>query len=523
MNIKDIEITKYYDMPTIGTLTGTGLYKYESGENETRSTERWFASSGTGGVKWGVESEYIFFNEPSIIQDKYFYYGIYDTNFIIGVKNNLPNYTSYTVVTYQILEDGTLKEIYSESSGSGSGFVYLAFIDTTLNGGNLKYGFQIVSEENKNLSKTNPAVITQNNWWGVGTFNYNMSFWKTVTPITPTPIEPNKPEGNEGDYDDDSDEIEQPTVPTITPINNGMIHAYSINTEILNSLANYLWSTDFYDNFVKVFDNPIDALLGLYQLRYPVNIGTTDNIRIGNCNSEISAPTISNNYSLLDCGTITLKEYFGNALDYSPYTKLSIYLPYVGFRNLDIDYCMNAAITVRYLIDCVSGTGVCYVYVSRDSLGTKLQAPLYSYPCSCNVQIPLTAYNMSNLYSSIVGGISSIVGGALTGGVGGFASGTIGAVNSVLGAKNYVEKSGSISGASGLLGVQKPFLVIERPINAYAKNYNKYYGLPSNMEYPISRMSGFTKVSKINLDNLDKATSNEKKELENILKEGVYF
>lgn len=523
MNIKDIEITKYYDMPTIGTLNGQNVHLYESGgTTDVRCTERWLLNSGKT-TAWGVESEYLLFNEPSVIHGKKFFYSIYDTNFLIAITNNLPNSTSYSVEIGSYNSDGKITINLTVSGGTGSGFVRLAFVDTSLIGGQLKYGFMPVFQENYDARLEYPVLIPTSNWYGIGDFQQNMEFWKTVTPINPTPIEPNKPEGNEGDYDDDSDEIEQPTVPTITPINTGMIHAYSINTEILNSLANYLWSTDFYDNFVKVFDNPIDAILGLYQLRYPVNIGTTDNIRIGNCNSEISAPTISNNYSLLDCGTITLKEYFGNALDYSPYTKLSIYLPYVGFRNLDIDYCMNASITVRYLIDCVSGTGVCYVYVSRDSLGTKLQAPLYSYPCSCNVQIPLTAYNMSNLYSSIVGGISSIVGGALTGGVGGFASGTIGAVNSVLGAKNYVEKSGSISGASGLLGVQKPFLVIERPINAYAKNYNKYYGLPSNMEYPISRMSGFTKVSKINLDNLDKATSNEKKELENILKEGVYF
>lgn len=259
-------------------------------------------------------------------------------------------------------------------------------------------------------------------------------------------------------------------------------------------------------------------------MKYPLNVGESLAVRIGNCESPVSAPIVTNNYSLVDCGSITLNEYFGNALDYSPYTKVSIYLPYVGVRNLDIDYVMGASINVKYYIECITGTGVCFVYVARDKNGTVLSAPLYSYPCSCNVQIPITSYNMTALYGSIVSGISSVVGGAMSGGVGGaVVGGVIGGANAVLSAKNQVEKSGSITGASGLLGIQKPFLIIERPIDAYAKNYQKYYGLPANMEFALSKMTGFTKVSKVNVTSISKATATEKDEIEKLLKEGVIF
>ena len=512
MNIKDITITQSFTVENVGTYPDSayiGNTQESSSYSSGYSTQQAYTNDNFANYP-----HFYHIVEPSKKYGTPYYYTFDDTSIVLRFTCNPSSDVTNCEVGYYD-DNGNITWCISVGVAGRLELVFF-LTDLTQCGGTMKYGIAFLLAIN--LEYLTPTETM----YGIGQIEFNNKLWKTAIPINPTPIPPNKPSGNEGDYDDDSDEIEQPIVPTITPINTGMIHGYVVDIATINQIANYLWSTNFIENFIKVFENPIDSILALYQIKYPINTGGNDTVRIGNCDSGVSAPYISNNYSYVDCGTINISEYFGNALDYSPYTKISIYLPYVGMRNLDIDYCMNSTLTVRYLIDCISGSGVCYVYVSRDSLGTNLKAPLYSYPCSCNVQIPLTAYNMSNLYSSIVGGISSIVGGALTGGAG-YITGTIGAVNSVLSAKNHVEKSGSISGASGLLGVQKPFVIIERPVNAYAENYNKYYGLPCNMEYSVSRLSGFTKISKINVTAIDKATSAEKDEIEKLLKEGVIF
>lgn len=525
MHISEIEIEEEKELPVIGIpkLSVCSVYRQYESDNTTDSGVEGKVSSGTStDASWEIEPQKMEFNAPSVIHNKYFYYTISDTNIIIRVKNNLPQYTSYSMDVGYYKNDGTIVWTQGVTFGSSSGLPSLKFADTTLVGGSLKIAYRLGDDGNW----ANPYYSWWQGYWsGIGTFSFNNTLYSTIpTPVEPTPVDPNKPKGGGGTRDNDSDEITLPGLPTITPINNNMIHCYQFDNAKLSSLGSYLWNTDFIENFSKVFDNPIDAIIGLYQMKYPLNVGESLVVRIGNCESPVTAPIVTNNFSSVDCGSITLNEYFGNALDYSPYTKVSIYLPYVGVRNLDIDYVMGSSINVKYYIECITGTGVCFVYVARDKNGTVLSAPLYSYPCSCNIQIPITSYNMTALYGSIVSGISSVVGGAMSGGVGGaIVGGVIGGANSVLSAKNQVEKSGSITGASGLLGIQKPFLIIERPIDAYAKNYQSYYGLPANMEFALSKMSGFTKVSKVNVTSISKATSTEKDEIERLLKEGVYF
>lgn len=520
MNIKDIEIEEK-ELPTIG-IPAIGISSVFKEKDATDKIKYSYVigsvSSGTPDESWQIKPTRLEFNAPSVIDNKEFYYTISDTNIIIGVTKN--NSSSYGGRVGYYDNDGTITWSLAESFGNGSGLPYLLFADSTIVGGSLKYGYRW-GDGSSNIYASSWDFY----WYGIGTFSFNNSLYSTIpTPVEPTPVDPNKPKGGGGTRDNDSDKITLPELPTITPINNNMIHCYQFDNAKLSSLGSYLWSTNFIENFSKVFDNPIDAIIGLYQMKYPLNVGESLAVRIGNCESPVSAPIVTNNYSLVDCGSITLNEYFGNALDYSPYTKVSIYIPYVGVRNLDIDYVMGASINVKYYIECITGTGVCFVYVARDKNGTVLSAPLYSYPCSCNVQIPITSYNMTALYGSIVSGISSVVGGAMSGGVGGaVVGGVIGGANAVLSAKNQVEKSGSITGASGLLGIQKPFLIIERPIDAYAKNYQKYYGLPANMEFALSKMNGFTKVSKVNVTSISKATATEKDEIEKLLKEGVIF
>lgn len=525
MNIKDIEIEEEKELPVIG-IPKSG--KSSIGRSTDASDNTGYSEilgevvSGTNwNDSWSVQPVRLEFNAPSVIPNKVFYYKISDTNIILSMERN-PQFGSYRGYFGYIKDNGDIQWTQSVAFGSGSGLPYMIFSDTTIVGGFLKYGYRF--GDGGNWSNVNERSWS-GYWYGIGTFSFNNSLYSTIpTPVEPTPVDPNKPKGGGGTRDNDSDKITLPELPTITPINNNMIHCYQFDNAKLSSLGSYLWSTNFIENFSKVFDNPIDAIIGLYQMKYPLNVGESLAVRIGNCESPVSAPIVTNNYSLVDCGSITLNEYFGNALDYSPYTKVSIYLPYVGVRNLDIDYVMGASINVKYYIECITGTGVCFVYVARDKNGTVLSAPLYSYPCSCNVQIPITSYNMTALYGSIVSGISSVVGGAMSGGVGGaVVGGVIGGANAVLSAKNQVEKSGSITGASGLLGIQKPFLIIERPIDAYAKNYQKYYGLPANMEFALSKMTGFTKVSKVNVTSISKATATEKDEIEKLLKEGVIF
>ena len=94
--------------------------------------------------------------------------------------------------------------------------------------------------------------------------------------------------------------------------------------------------------------NPMESLISLSIVPARPVIGDSDvNIIMGNVALQYYPPGIlspdyvvakplTNQYLVYDCGSLNLNEYWGSALDYSPYTKAEIFLPYIGVKEIDV-------------------------------------------------------------------------------------------------------------------------------------------------------------------------------------------
>lgn len=329
--------------------------------------------------------------------------------------------------------------------------------------------------------------------------------------------------GGGGKYGD-IDGIEPTDVPDLPSVNAaslGLITLYNPSAAQVNSLASYLWSGMFDpDSFKKLFSDPMGCLLGLSIVPAIPGTGGTKNIMFGNVDSGISCSYLSTNYVNVDCGSVSIDEYVGSFLDYEPYCKIQLFLPYCGFVPLSADDVVGGSINVQYNVDVLSGH--CVAFVKHSVKGV-----LYSYSGTCITNIPITSQSFSQAlqsYYTALAGVGGAAVGALGSGGGGLAS--VGseiakaAMNTMFDMHPQYQHSGSMGGAAAIMGVQTPFVVIVRPRFSVPNQVQNYIGQTSNISRQLGSLSGFTMVEYIHLQGIT-ATSEELKEIEALLKEGV--
>lgn len=333
-----------------------------------------------------------------------------------------------------------------------------------------------------------------------------------------------------GDFDNTSDTISIPSVPALNLSLNHFLSAYVPTLTDINDLADYIWGnydkTDTNKLLSKIFADPSDAILSLHMLPFTPGSSTAIPVTIGRFVSGVSMPPMTAQFTDVDCGSLTINEYWGCYLDYTA-TNLILFLPYVGEVTLDPDEVMGQTVSVLYRVDNLTGAFVCFVSTADKILG--------QYNGCCALSVPVSSADYRQLNSAILGAAMSAVGGVMTAaGAGaalaaGAAEGSIGSLNlsgggisaaaNVAQSKVHHSRSGALGGAAGFLGSQKPYLIIHRARQCLPEGLNERAGYPSMITARLGDQYGFTSVSSIILDGLP-YTDEELSELAGILKEG---
>ena len=344
-------------------------------------------------------------------------------------------------------------------------------------------------------------------------------------PLDNTPT--NGDEGGNGDFDNDDDNVGIPDLPSLDITALGGFNLYKLQPTAFAELMQFLNTTEPGASILKWFTNPIQAIAAAYILPYPVKGTSAATVSLLGLPTTISCAKCSP-WNEWDLGTVYIKQGFGDCfLDYSPYSRVSMYLPFIGVRQLTADDIIGHNVNVTYQFDNISGA--CIAYISSDN------NVRYTFSGSCAVGIPISQSNWGQTYiaaataaaSAISGGISAglsasgkgggaIIGATVKGAVKG--SGGLDAFN----AKPTVSRSGSICGASSALGVSKPYLIIEKPDKAKISDPKSIIGITSGRVLSLGGLSGFNALENFHLHGIA-ATGEELDEIETLLHEGVIF
>ena len=210
-------------------------------------------------------------------------------------------------------------------------------------------------------------------------------------------------------------------------------------------------------------------IIAIHKVFVPVSTDTAlQPIKFGYYDSGVNSKVVNQRVAKLSCGKVTVPELHHNALDYSPYTTVRIWLPFLGFFDLSIDELSNKEVELTYSIDIVNGKAL--AEISNDD------GVIYRFVG--------TAYQREPYHTESLNNVSTVY---------------------INGAYNMADYT--------------PYLLIERPINLTPSN-NDLEGLPTYKEVTIGDMTGYVRCRKVFATDMI-ATEAEKNEIEALLCGGV--
>lgn len=445
----------------------------------------------------------------------------------------------------------------------GHQVVIYGFVD---NAGNYVNGHLNIVDSNRSLpgaapiyrkskgsmSSANFTVPTKTNW--AISLEYGTDPWLIKIMGKSTKDDTNDPNPGDGDShggggggtdDLGGDPIEDTGVPTIEATDSGLMTLYNPTVSELQALGRFLWSDGLdLNSFKKLFNDPFDTLLGLSIIPIVPPTSGTKKIMFGNLDSGVSAKVISHQFvPNVDMGSVTLGEVYNGALDYSPFTTVSIYLPFIGYRELNVQDIMNSKIHLVYKFDVLTGGCIAELYVDHLRTGNKSSdnskfkweshsGLLASFEGQCAVNIPLASQDYTNTIRAMIGAVGMVGGAAASFATGnpalGVAALAVGSANSAMQASTpTVQRSGHLSSSNAIMANLTPFLTVTRPHQCKPSKYYKLRGVPSQIY--VSKLSSLTtskhdyylQVAEIPDIKVAGATDTEIAEIKNLLKEGV--
>lgn len=335
----------------------------------------------------------------------------------------------------------------------------------------------------------------------------------------------------DGDYNFEGDNIELPGAPDESVsgvLASGFLNIYKPTDANLRAFGAALWTNAFnvkwsdidsVSNLVlNAVSNPIDFIIGLFMLPITPAVGASSGIFLGGINvNTISAPRVSSQYVRLDFGTIDISELYGNYLDYAN-SRVSIYLPYVGTADIDVQEINGGSVHLQYIVDVFTGACVANVQctkITKTPWGMSYaNSTVHSYSGNMAIQLPISAGSFDTLTQGLIN-----VGLGLGSNTPAIAM--TGAKDVVQGFAGDVTTRGSLSSNTGKLGYQTPYLMFTRPIESRPANLGALHGYSAGVGGLLYQFSGYVVCSDVKLDGVT-ATDSELNEIESILKSGVY-
>lgn len=323
-------------------------------------------------------------------------------------------------------------------------------------------------------------------------------------------------DGGYGEKTGSKDNVTIPNKPTLTLHNSG-VRTYVLDTQQMHDFTQWLWTSDWQDNIKKIRSNPMENIIniGLIDTSIP---STASSIIVGNVSTSIQAGE-TEGFLDIECGSITIPEYYGNYADFEPFSNYKIYLPKIGFVNLPTDEIINNTITITYRIELSTGEGICIIEIYNTREHFKY---IYNIlPCQCVSTLPLTASDNTQRITSTINMVQGIAGGILHGNPTSIAESSInGALNVAL-SKNPTEIYGKVGNMGALMSNKRPFVIGTCTNIVVPNEYGKNNGYLTYKTFQINSLSGYCKA--LNYHANFEAPMECLVEIENILNSGFYI
>ena len=342
-----------------------------------------------------------------------------------------------------------------------------------------------------------------------------------------------------GSFDDSSDAFGLPTLPSLGVSEVGFVNVYAPTKNellgfaddlfpdfekptpsqkegldgVVENLANVTSVIEFLtDSYIN--KGLIDFVIDCHIVPVAPSVASSTGLKVGFKTFDYNPKKVVRDYVEFDCGSLSIPEYYQNFLDYMG-TRAKLYCPFIGFVDVKPEWFQSGVLQLIYHFNVIDGSCIAFL-IGTSSKSNLKNTVVATFGGNCCVHMPITGLNYSSMITGIVAGGASIVGSAANKDLGGMARG----VTDMLSAKPSLEQSNGYNAGMSYMCYRRPYLLIERPVASFSKNYPREQGLPLNVTKKLANLSGMTICENVVLDNFP-CLPEEKEMIRAALAEGI--
>lgn len=422
------------------------------------------------------------------------------------------------------------------------------------------YTYNLIDDPDKTyIPEINSSGVTTGNYALANTQPEYINAEWTTDVYNRTPYDPSQDQGDDPNVYDDNKTVLNPSG---TNIYQKFSTRYLMTQAQLSSVASYLFNkissesdSDFWSSSTLYVNNPLDVITQL--TFYPIDLTNFQddvyrgNVILGSIDTEINTFINRKQNVIIDLGSCTYYPVYGvnDFRSYPPYSSAQLIIPYCGSVDIDPNLYLNHTISVKMIIDTMSGSCLALIYRDEMVVDTLAGQIGINVPVSGiqsqtvasaerQAQSQLKMARLSSITqfataaASIAGGFTMGTGAAAAVAAYQFTAGSgAKALENIENAKFNLEhievpfkQVGTATPSTSYANERKCRLIIRRPVmmdydSSVYENTTGYACLESGT---VSDFTGYTEFQSVKLDSIA-ATEAEKTLLNKLLQSGVYL
>lgn len=308
-------------------------------------------------------------------------------------------------------------------------------------------------------------------------------------------------------------------LPIITPKSQGCL-LYACTAAQVNSFFNWLWNDIDWEKIAinsvtGLYGNLADCIIGLDYVPFPISelfTTATSKIVLGRYGTELSANSIGEGktaYYKLD--DLKIDPFRNDFLAYNGYTEIKLYLPCVGFVDLDANLAVGRTISIEFSYDVYTGHGS-YALFSNGIL-------FATYDCDYALHLPFAVSTMDSIVQKGVESTAQAVASIPNGGATMIASSVDLFTQSP---STPLKIGGSVNPTTAYMTGFAPRWFAKYPTPCPPSNFASQIGYLSMQKHTLLNLVGYTKCynPRITFSKFT-PTKEEESEIYSLLKDGV--
>lgn len=282
---------------------------------------------------------------------------------------------------------------------------------------------------------------------------------------------------------------------------------YRVTQSRLEQLGTNLWADTFYDIVKKINSSPLENVLSVRMLPFNEG-GKDDEIVLGNYKTGVFGERVrKSNLKRIKVGEVLIEPFYNNFIDFPPYSRMYIYLPYAGIKEIDQSFFYSKKLQVYYVADIISGGALIEIYADN--------VKHYEFNTQIGVDIPLSSSNRAQLEGKFaLNTATSLITGDVKGALNDATNGATAQVHFNTTSTPSPSCVGSVN--------RTCFIEIDYPAYQEIEKFNSTKGRMCLLGLKIGNLTGYTVCDEnVNLNGI-RCTDVEREEIKSILSTGFY-